>query len=579
MPRNITITFEDGTSHTYQNAPDTLTPQDVQGRAEKDFGKAVASIDGGKQAEPKTTLMQDVKQQVGNFGAGLVRGSGSIGSTIILPYDMAKDAISGKGLSLESNRQRRADMDAALRNMGADTDSLVYQGGKLAAEVAGTAGAGGAAANVITKVAPGAAAAAPALIEALRTGGMSAGGAKGATGALIRAAGGGTTGAISAGMVNPEDAGTGAIIGAAAPGVIKVAGDAGTLLGNKLSAKYADKLAKFNRGAPMRETLKESIEAGYVIPPNMVNPSTKNAIIESFSGKQATSQIASVKNQEITEKLVRKALNLADDAPITVDELNKIRKLEGKAYADIAKLPVRPAQKGNTLTNTPEIPEFNPAKAVEDLKDARANAQAWYRTYNGPNHHPDDLAKAKQFESVAKSLEKQIDDHAKSFGNDELLGALRDARKQIAKTYTVERALNDATGTVNAKVIGKLYDKGKPLSDGLETVGRFASGFPSVAQAPQQMGSPAAHNLRSIASMLAGGGGMASLGPAGIAAAAIPFAVGPASRALMFRKGAQEALIDKAPTIANAKKLAELLQNEELQQLVLRSAPIAGAQQ
>ena len=47
MARNITITFDDGTSHVYQNAPDTLTPESVQSRAEKDFGKSVVGIDGG----------------------------------------------------------------------------------------------------------------------------------------------------------------------------------------------------------------------------------------------------------------------------------------------------------------------------------------------------------------------------------------------------------------------------------------------------------------------------------------------------------------------------------------------------
>lgn len=47
MPRNITVTFADGTSHTYQGAPDNITPDEVQARAEKQFSKAVRGIDGG----------------------------------------------------------------------------------------------------------------------------------------------------------------------------------------------------------------------------------------------------------------------------------------------------------------------------------------------------------------------------------------------------------------------------------------------------------------------------------------------------------------------------------------------------
>ena len=48
MARNITITFEDGTTHVYQNAPDDLTPAAVQQRAQQDFGQNVIGVDGGK---------------------------------------------------------------------------------------------------------------------------------------------------------------------------------------------------------------------------------------------------------------------------------------------------------------------------------------------------------------------------------------------------------------------------------------------------------------------------------------------------------------------------------------------------
>lgn len=574
MPRNITITFDNGQTHTYQNAPDNVTPEQVQQRAESEFGMSVVGIDGGR----KTTVAQDVKQGVGNFAAGLLRGAGSIGATLLAPIDVAKDAMSGKGLSLESNRQRRADMDASLSSLGAETDSLAYGAGKLGGEIAGTAGAGGAAANALTKVAPKVAQSAPALIEALRTGGMSAGGQAGIKGAVTRAAGGAMSGGISAGLVNPEDADTGALIGAVAPNVIKVAADAGQTLGKKTAQKYAEELAKFKRSQPLRDTLKESVEAGYVVPPNIANPSRKNAFIEGFTGKDATSQIASVKNQDVTDKLVRQALGIPDDAPITKEVLEGIRKTEGKAYADIANLPVKPATRADSLSNIPATKEFNPAKAVEDLKQARADSQAWYRTYNGPNHDPEALKKAKQFEALANSLEQKIDDYAQELGKPELLSALRDARKQIAKTYTVERALTDGTGTVDARVIGKLFDKGKPLSDGLDKVGKFASSFPSVAKSSQKMGSPAAHKLTSATAMALGGGGAAALGPAGLAGFAIPYGADQLARALMFSKGTQQALANQsAPTLANTQKLAELLANPEVQFMLARSAPVAIA--
>ena len=59
-------------------------------------------------------------------------------------------------------------MDDALRSLGADPDSIMYKGGKIAGEIAGTAGVGGAAANVLTRVAPRAIQAAPVFQKAVQ---------------------------------------------------------------------------------------------------------------------------------------------------------------------------------------------------------------------------------------------------------------------------------------------------------------------------------------------------------------------------------------------------------------------------
>ena len=52
MARDITVTFDDGSSHVYKGAPDDITPTAVQARAEKDFGKTVTALDGGKKSAP-----------------------------------------------------------------------------------------------------------------------------------------------------------------------------------------------------------------------------------------------------------------------------------------------------------------------------------------------------------------------------------------------------------------------------------------------------------------------------------------------------------------------------------------------
>lgn len=63
MARNITITFADGTTHTYQNAPDDVTPDAVQARAEKEFSRPVKGIDGG--AKSPVSLASQIPGNVG----------------------------------------------------------------------------------------------------------------------------------------------------------------------------------------------------------------------------------------------------------------------------------------------------------------------------------------------------------------------------------------------------------------------------------------------------------------------------------------------------------------------------------
>lgn len=46
--RNVTVTFADGSSHVYLKVPDQTTPDQVTQRAQRDFGKAVTAIDGGR---------------------------------------------------------------------------------------------------------------------------------------------------------------------------------------------------------------------------------------------------------------------------------------------------------------------------------------------------------------------------------------------------------------------------------------------------------------------------------------------------------------------------------------------------
>ena len=192
----------------------------------------------------------NMAQEIDNLRGGFIRGAGSIGASLLYPWDSAQDALNGdRGPTLSSlitgnkpmnrNQQRRADMDSALSSLiGSDPNSRGYAAGKLGGEIAGTAGMGGLIGKGLSAI--------PALAKyapVVQSGGMTLGNA--GTGSYlanlgIRAAGGATSGAATAALIDPETIGSGAVAGAAMPIAVKGAQYAGkgakTLLKNTLGA-------------------------------------------------------------------------------------------------------------------------------------------------------------------------------------------------------------------------------------------------------------------------------------------------------------------------------------------------------
>jgi hypothetical protein len=272
----------------------------------------------------ETSLLDDIKQNAGNAAAGLVRGAGSIGATIWAPVDVARDALAGKGLTLESNRRRRADMDAALESFGAQPNSLLYRGGKLLGEVAGTAGAGGVMAGGVralgaTRAMTGLEPITNGLARGLETGGFRVGELAGTPLALpARVLTGAASGGVAAGLANPEEAPSGALIGGALPGAFQAAGTVGTALRRAVTGSGASpEVAALARRAQ---------ELGISIPADrLVNSRPLNAMAASLnyvpmSGRAATEDaMSSQLNRALSRTFgqdspnVTMALRKADD--------------------------------------------------------------------------------------------------------------------------------------------------------------------------------------------------------------------------------------------------------------------------
>lgn len=507
-----------------------------------------------------------------NAGAGALRGAGSIGATLLTPYDL----VAGNTKSI-GNPERRQAMTDALQTMGADTESLAFKGGKLGAEIAGTMGAGGAAANTLARV-PGVAAAAPNLLQAIRTAGMSAGSATGPANMLLRTGGGAVTGGVSAGLVNPDDAAAGAVLGGALPGAMKVAGAVGNKVGGVIRGPA--------QSADMRAAIDAARGAGYVIPPTQANPTLANRLMEGMSGKITTAQNASAKNQAVTADLAATALGLPAGTKLTPDVLKTVRQSAGQAYdaigstgtvtpsatyqqaldaiaAPFAKsaqaFPNAKPSPVLDLVDSLRSPSFDAGAAVEKIKQLRTAADDAFRTGNT------DVARASK--TAAAALEDALDGHLSALGQPQLLQAFRDARQLIAKTYTVEKALNPTTGAVDARKLAAQLAKGKPLTGELKQAAEFAARFPKAAQTVEGMGS--LPQTSPLDWGLAGGLSMATANPMMLAAAGAR----PVARALTLSPLVQNRLKQ-----GGQNALQQLLDNPELAQLAYRSAPVAMAE-
>ena len=95
MSRDITVTFSDGSSHVYKGAPDDVTPEQVTARAQEEFGKGVAALDGGRKAAAAPAVPEGV--------AGAVSGLAN----------EAEQQLTDKGVSLP--KEALAVADTAVR--------------------------------------------------------------------------------------------------------------------------------------------------------------------------------------------------------------------------------------------------------------------------------------------------------------------------------------------------------------------------------------------------------------------------------------------------------------------------------
>ena len=506
-------------------------------------------------------------------GLGALRGAGSIGATLMAPVDAAARAMGIQNSFLGRDDRRQA-MQEGVETLGADPSSIAYNVGKIGAEIAGTSGVGGG----LAKGAKGLNAA-PALVNALRTGGLSTGGATGLGAQGARVLGGAATGAAAAGLVNPEDAGTGALVGGALPVAAQGAAAAGRGVGSMLR--------------PSAETIGVAQKAQqYGIPVGLGDVADNKGVqaVRSILRDAPISGSMAQGAQEAKQEAFNKAIGATFGAPekkLTLPVIDQAKARMGAEFDRIwgnNVLQVDPQllkQMGDIDAIAAKLPKNEGASLSAEIQDVFSKMVP---DANGNLQIPGDTAnKFQQYlrrrAESSVGLRNELGDLRQAIiqgfnrsVNPADAQALTMTREQYKAFKTVEpilrsaelgvagRAAGDVPAALLPQAVNKSYGNltGVPLADLSQVGSRFL-----VDRTPQTGGSArAALQNTAIGAALMGTGGIPAL------AAGVPAAAG--IQKLLQSPGAAQAVMGQGGQVS-----PELLQALRAAQL---AAPVVSAQ-
>lgn len=319
---------------------------------------------------------------------------------------------------------------------------------------------------------------------------------------------------------------------------------AASLAGGLAAGSVANRLLPNNVPLSVQQqTLADSQAAGYVVPPAMADnnglASGIGKILGGLSGKAKTEQLADIKNQKVTDSLARRGLGLPADAPLTTETTKAVR---GAAYQNgyrpleslgsvatdkqyvrsldrlvenykgaANSFPAAVNDKVSKIIDGLKVESFDSGEALKMTQILRDDAGTAFR--NGES------AIGKANIGAAKAIEDQIERNIKlrsmletGMGSKSEAAAIlkdfRNARTLMAKTHTIEKAIRAGGGSVDAASLGRDFQKGRPLTGELKTIGAFANNFKEAARMPK--GGDA--NPLSVLDLLTGTVGLGGMG-------------------------------------------------------------------
>ena len=375
-----------------------------------------------------------------------------------------------------------------------------------------------------------------------------------------------------------------------------VAGGAGGAAGQAIANKVPNMLrnrvanAQGSQAANAQKfgAAQAAAKEGYVIPPADLEPGALSEAVSAFSGKIKTAQVASQRNQQVTDRLAREAIGLKAGDALDDNVLQTIRtqaaqqgyapiRQAGTVQADqtfIKALDNIAATQQGAAKSFPGLadngvvdliaklkqPAFDAGDAIDATRVLRDAADKAYRQ--------GDKTLGKASKQAADALEDMLERHLTAAGNPDALKAFREARTLIAKTYSVQGGLNSQTGNVSARALAKQLEKGKPLTNELRTIAETGQAFPKATQALKE-----APKALSPLDMVVAGGGAASGNPLMMAWLGRPLA-----RNALLSGPVQERSLRQSTPVPFTQATQRVLENR-LAQLLLAPAGAATALQ
>lgn len=305
-----------------------------------------------------------------------------------------------------------------------------------------------------------------------------------------------------------------------------------------------------------QQAMANAVAQGLKVPPSQLTGGTIAASVEALLGKKAMGAQASIANKETVINQAKKVLGLTDAEDLTPDSFMNFRQEKGSAYQDLRNFDYKADKKfltnindevqrlrGLTTTSPEQISTLKAVAKTNIKGDDLVNNIIDLRDAGNSNVKSMDAATKRLGKTqllAAKELEDIADRVLTKSGNDTLVSNFRDARRNIARSYTLENAFNEVTGAVNAKTIGNKMAKGQIVPEEMRAAGAASQFAPGYFAPPSQAASglTGTEGLSSMAALLSGRPDIATA-----------IAARGAGRSLMLSGPVQRMMIPTAPVV------------------------------